>query len=119
MNPGVAFFMLLLLIPPVAFLVWPFAAIIKMSFARGTRQRYVASSVERAFRYPFLIGQLVLAGLDAKAGDWGDFAMCLIAVVLAAMIIHQFGDDDDDIWTKLKKKLQDKVAGWSFAPGLG
>lgn len=117
MNPGLALFAVLLMLPQVAFLVWPIASLVKLSSARGTRQRYLASTVERVFRYPFLIGQLVLAGLCAQTADWGGFAMSVIGVTLAAIIIRQFGGDDDDFWTGFKKKLQERMGGFSFAPG--
>ncbi|MFS0885089.1 hypothetical protein AB3M81_07570 [Aeromicrobium sp. 179-A 4D2 NHS] len=117
MNPGVALFALLLMIPPVAFMVWPLAALVKMMSARGTRQRYVASTFERAFRYPYLIGQLVLAGLEAKDHDWAGMGLTVVAVALAAIIINQFGSDDDDFWTGMKKKLQKRLPQFNFAPG--
>lgn len=117
MSPGVAFFMLLLMLPEVAFFVWPLAACVKLWSARGTRPRYLASTVERAFRYPYLIGQLVLAGLEAKTNDWGGLAMSVIAVVLAAIIIQWFGGDDEDFWTGFKKKLQQRLPQIGFAPG--
>ena len=105
-----AFWAVVVTLLPVAMLVWPLTAMMKMFAARGTRQRWVASSWERAFRYPNIVAQLVLLALNVRASDWLGVGLCAVSLGAAAALIMYFGDDDEDFWTGFMKKVRDGAA---------
>lgn len=102
----------LLLVGTVCSVVWIFSEVFRRYSVKGSRRRWYWAGIERAFRYPAL-GYLVLSGLVWVAySQYGMAAIDGASVALWVLLWKekQSGDQDDDFWSNVQKKLQDLFA---------
>lgn len=101
---------------------WTIAMCMTIMSARGTRARWMASTVERALRVPAILNRVLLVFIDVKMSLWGDMLFDSLALVIVLWLIGYRQGDDDDFWKGKGKKLWRSVTSSlgtrSFATGM-
>lgn len=83
--------------------------IIRNTAVRGTRRRYLASSVLRTTVIPVTVLATVAAAVGLAAGEWLDAAWA--GLMLSVMPLYfKFANDEDDWWTGRWTKIRKSVA---------
>lgn len=91
-------------------------------FVKGSRQRYLMATVQRATQWPALLANLVAAGLSARDMAFFDLAWSGASIGLWIWFYVQLRLDDDDDWFKgagkrLKRWAESRQTNLGFAPG--
>lgn len=98
-----------------AILAWAMSAIGLAISGRGTRQRYVASTIERLVRWPMIAGRCLTVGVSVWLGSWGTMCFSVLGLAFAIWFIQVFAQDEDDFWTGRGKQFRNWITA-KFAP---
>ena len=91
----------------------------RAQFVKGSRQRYLMATVQKATQWPGLFAHVLAAGLAARDQAWWDLASAGAGVALWIWFYVWAKNDDDDDWFKgAKKRLKKWVESRSFGLGL-
>lgn len=107
-----------LFISMICAFLWAAGEVMRRSFARGTRGRYVWASVERACRWPGIAFLAFSAVLNATVFD--DLLMFMfngVGIALHVVLLQEKkrNGEDDDFWTGAGDKIRGFLTGDKLA----
>jgi len=89
-----------------ATLAWILGAVGIAISGRGTRPRYVASTIERLARWPMIAARCLGVALYLHLGMWGHLCFTVLGLSLAVWFITVFAGNDEDFWTGRGRRLK-------------